>query len=606
MSQPSPYRPVRLLPEEVANQIAAGEVVERPASVLKELMENSLDAGAGRVSVEVAGGGRRLIRVADDGCGMGPDDLLMALERHATSKVAAAGDLEAVATLGFRGEAIPSIAAVSRLLVRSRRAEDEAASQVEVAGGSVRRVSQVGAPPGTVVEVAELFYNTPARKKFLKSGATEGAHLGEAFLRLALARPQVAFRYAAGGKTLHELPAGQGLEVRAAALLGREAVSQMAEVEEEAPGLAVRGLAGLPSLSRAAADQVYTYVNGRFVRDKVLLHAVGEAYRGLLPDGRRPVVLLFLETDPGAVDVNVHPAKVEVRFRRQKEVHDGLAAALRAALAAARPSGVSPPAAARPAPARPGAAPAAPAASRAPSGPAGVVREPPPAAATAPAAPEPAPGVAPAAPRPPRARPLFGPAGELAVLGQLHGLYVLCSSPQGLVIMDQHAAHERLTYEEMKAELAQGRVPRQGLLHPATLELGPREYAWAQAQAEAWGRLGLEMAPFGGRTWVVMTVPAPLLGHDPAPVVRDLLAEAGAAGVPPETPEFLEAGLRSLACRASIKSGQRLGARQLGDLVSRAAALDPPVTCPHGRPVFLTIPAADLARWFKRGSEPGR
>jgi DNA mismatch repair protein MutL len=192
------------------------------------------------------------------------------------------------------------------------------------------------------------------------------------------------------------------------------------------------------------------------------------------------------------------------------------------------------------------------------------------------------------------------------VLGQLHGLYVLCSSPQGLVIMDQHAAHERLTYEEMKAELAQGRVPRQGLLHPATLELGPREYAWAQAQAEAWGRLGLEMAPFGGRTWVVMTVPAPLLGHDPAPVVRDLLAEAGAAGVPPETPEFLEAGLRSLACRASIKSGQRLGARQLGELVSRAAALDPPVTCPHGRPVFLTIPAADLARWFKRGSEPGR
>jgi DNA mismatch repair protein MutL len=192
------------------------------------------------------------------------------------------------------------------------------------------------------------------------------------------------------------------------------------------------------------------------------------------------------------------------------------------------------------------------------------------------------------------------------VLGQLHGLYVLCASPQGLVIMDQHAAHERLTYEEMKAELGRGRVPRQGLLHPATLELGPKEYAWAQAQAGAWDRLGLEMAPFGGRTWVVMTVPPALVGRDPAPVVRDLLSEANSSGVPPETPEFLELGLRSLACRASVKSGQRLGQRQLGELVARAAALDPPVTCPHGRPVFLAISRAELARWFKRGSEPGR
>lgn len=342
MSSPTPARPVRLLPDEVANQIAAGEVVERPASVLKELMENALDAGAGRVLAEVEAGGRRLIRVVDDGSGMTPDDLLLALERHATSKITSGDDLARVGTLGFRGEALPSIAAVSRLTLRSRAAGAESGSEVLVEGGSIRQVREVGCPVGTVVEVRDLFHNIPARRKFLKSAATESGHLGMAFLRLACSRPGVAMRYLTGGQSLYDLPASQDLAVRVAALLGRETAGHLVALEEESGPLRLTGLAGLPSLSRPNLDQVYTFVNGRFVRDRLLLHAVGQAYLGLLPEGRRPVVVLFIELDPGLLDVNVHPAKVEVRFAQAGQVHESLTRGLRLGLgrarAAARPA----------------------------------------------------------------------------------------------------------------------------------------------------------------------------------------------------------------------------------------------------------------------------
>jgi len=488
MEKPSQMRPVRLLPEEVANQIAAGEVVERPASVLKELVENSLDAGAGRIAAEVEAGGRRLIRVVDDGWGLSQDDLLMALERHATSKVALPEDLAAVSTLGFRGEAIPSIAAVSRFNMRSRRAQDEAGSEVVVRGGSLREVKEVGCPKGTVVEVRDIFYNIPARRKFLKSIATEAGHLGEAFLRMALARPQVAFRYTANGRLVYDLPASEDLAARAAELLGRETAARLVRVAESLNGVSLTGLAGLPDVSRASLDQVYTFINGRYVRDKVLLHAVGEAYRGLMPDRRRPVVVLDLAVDPAEVDVNVHPAKIEVRFHRQNEIHAALVQGLRQALAAgklaqternARPQ---PAPAQRPAPqvcGRPAAFPARPLARPAPPSaatPGGglLVREP--AAETGPAY-QPPPAL-------PQARPLFGPAGDLTVLGQLHGLYVICTSSEGLIIMDQHAAHERLTYEALKQDLRRGgALPRQGLLSPATLEFTPREGPWPRSRA---------------------------------------------------------------------------------------------------------------------------
>jgi DNA mismatch repair protein MutL len=632
MSSQTSSRPVRLLPDEVANQIAAGEVVERPASVLKELMENALDAGASRVLVEVEAGGRRLVRVVDDGLGMSPDDLLMALERHATSKLTSSEDLARVSTLGFRGEALPSIAAVSRLTLRSRAAEAESGSEVLVEGGSIRQVREVGCPVGTVVEVRDLFHNIPARRKFLKSPATESGHLGMAFLRLALSRPGVAMRYQAGGQALYDLPATQDLAVRVAALLGRESVGHLIAVDEQTGPLRLQGLAGLPSLSRPNLDQVYTFVNGRFVRDRLLLHAVGQAYQGLMPEGRRPVVVLMIELDPGEVDVNVHPAKVEVRFASAGLVHESLTRGLRLGLGRGRPQ-------TRPAPpagpelpggdvpalhvasplvqvsspyqppsrvAEPGAGLATPYVP--PPGPS-PARTWPPASGSQPAldraldrtldpAPEPEPE------SPARPLPLFGPAGELAVIGQLHGHYILCSSAQGLVIVDQHAAHERLTYENMRLALAAGTLPRQALLTPASLELTPQEAAWAGRQAAAWLRLGLEISHFGGRTWSVSAIPAQLAGQDPALLARHLLAELAGAGVPPQTPEFLEVGLRSLACRASLKQGQRLSQPEMSELVARLSALTPPLTCPHGRPVLLTLSRRELAKHFKRSAEP--
>jgi len=611
MNAPASPSHVRVLPEAVANQIAAGEVVERPASVLKELVENSLDAGAGTVLVEVSGGGRRLVRVVDDGAGMTPDDLLLALERHATSKVLTTEDLGRVTTLGFRGEALPSIAAVSRFLLRSRPAGAETGSEVLVEGGVIKQVREVGCPPGTVAQVQDIFFNTPARRKFLKSQATEGGHLLATLTRLALARPLVAFRYRTGDKVLLDLPATQDLAVRAALLLGRETAGQMTRLEEGTGLLSLGGLAGLPSLSRNTYDQVYAFVNGRFVRDRIIMHAVAEAYRGLLPEGRRPVLVLHLEIDPALVDVNVHPAKTEVRFHRQQEVHDQLVEGLRRGLARSRTGVTAHSASSAQMLPPPLPRPAAPFARTAPDGPPRVCAPRPLPAESRPSwlggvhPPYPSPEAEPP-PLAPQARPLFTQAAELFVLGQLHGLYIICGSPEGLVIVDQHAAHERLTYESLKKALGQGTLASQGLLTPATLELTPQEALWAEAQAQDWRRLGLEMAPFGGNTWMVSAMPPVLSGRDPEVVVRDLLGELSAAGVSSQTPEFLEVALRSLACRASIKSGQHLSKDELTDLVARVAALPPPVTCPHGRPVFLTITRRELYRHFRRGTEPER
>lgn len=623
--------PVRILSEELANQIAAGEVVERPASVLKELVENALDAGASRIAVEVAGAGRRLIRVVDDGWGMSPDDLLTALERHATSKLSTAQDLEGVLTLGFRGEALPSIAAVSRMRLTSRPEDQEVGSQVVVHGGAIREVKEVGCRPGTTIEVADLFYNTPARRKFLKTRATEAGHLGAAFLRMALARPDVSFRYRSEGQVLYDLPAGADLAERAAILLGREAAGHMIALEQEAGPIKLSGLLGLPSLSRSGPDQIFTFVNRRFVRDRILMHAIGQAYRGFMPDGRRPVMIINIELDPRRVDVNVHPAKVEVRFRDSQEVHAALVQCLRRGLAQApRPQGGQ---ACRPEPGAP--PPPAQWRGRAPDRdlpqfgprPAPAVKPPapvaesgfaPPAEAPAEAAPpvaeaaplpaepiqapqppaEPAPGAAPSGGL--RPRPLFGAAGELTYLSQLHGLYLLCSSPHGLVIIDQHAAHERLSYQQLLGALQGRPMPSQGLLVPRTLELTPQEAGWAETQAPAWAKLGLVMEPFGGNTWAVREVPPLMAGADPGPVVRNLLAEMAACPVPADRPEYLEEAIKSLSCRGSIKSGQRLGEEEARRLVERIAALDPPVTCPHGRPVMLTIGRAELTRAFKR------
>lgn len=613
MEQQSTHRPVRLLPDNVANQIAAGEVVERPASVLKELVENAIDAGASRIDVEVGGGGRALIKVVDDGQGMSQDDALMALERHATSKVVDAADLEHVGTLGFRGEAIPSIASVSRLSITTRRAQDDTGYRVVVHGGVIQEAVEVGCRIGTTVEMRDLFYNIPARRKFLKSQTTENSHLATALVRLALGWPEAAFRYTSGGKLLYDLPKVADPMARVAALLGRDTARSMLPLDIDAGPVRLTGLLGLPSISRSAADQVYTFVNGRFVRDRTLLHAVNQAYHGLMPRDRRPVVVLNVEIDPGQVDVNVHPAKVEVRFRRSGEVHDAVAMALRQGLTGRR--GGQEPEAAAEAPAAqtqyydpPLSPQAAPVEHHIPGG---AVSEPRIAswrdAANSPAPAESAPLFTPAEPQTPvssgLARPMFGAADDLSVIGQLHGLYILCSAPDGLVIMDQHAAHERLTFERLKSQAEQGVAPSQGLLAPVTLELSPQEAMWAEKQAPAWANVGLEMNHFGGNTWAITALPAAASGADPAALVRDLLSEMTSSGLPVDRPEFVEAALVSLSCHGSIRQGQKLSMAELEELVRQAAALPPPVTCPHGRPVFLRISRRDLAKAFKRGSE---
>lgn len=619
-----------MLPEAVANQIAAGEVVERPASVLKELVENSLDAGASRIGVEVKGGGRSLIRVVDNGRGMEPDDMLLALERHATSKVVRAEDLDCVATLGFRGEALPSVAAVSKLLMRSRTAQNEVGSELKVVGGSIREVKEIGSPVGTLIEVRDLFHNTPARRKFLKSAATENSHLTQNMFRLALANPKVAFRFKSGAKQVFDLPATEDLKTRVSALLGRDTAAQMVPLFEESGPLFITGLAGLPSLSRTGYDQVYTFVNGRYVRDKVLIHAVGQAYLGLLPERRRPVMVVHVRLDPALVDVNVHPAKTEVRFREANLVHDAFVQGIRRGLAQAEPKETVRPAYAASSFSRPYHPPisegvfrsfsgvAEPAAHRSASEFSSQGREDYSSGMTAkpirteelhtissPQLIDPqkmseqvfcdagkTPGFKPS--------PLFEPAGDVAVLGQLHNLYIICAWPKGLLIIDQHAAHERLAYDRMRRGLEQGHCPRQGLLSPVTMELTPVEADWAERQAEDWSRLGLVMEPFGGLTWAITAIPPFLMGKDPAPVVRDLLAELAQSGVSAATPEFAEVSLRSLACRSAIKQGQHLSQAELNDLAAKVACLPPPVTCPHGRPVMLAISAYELGRLFKR------
>jgi len=602
------------LPDEVANQIAAGEVVERPASVLKELVENALDAGARRVQIDVEAAGRGLIRVADDGHGMSADDLLLAVERHATSKLGQAGDLIGVRTLGFRGEALPSIASVSRLRITTRQAADEVGALLVIEGGVIRQSGQIGCRVGSTVEARDLFFNIPARRKFLRGQITEAGHLSAALTRLALGWPGVAFRYAVGGKALHDLPATADLTGRVAGLLGREAAAHMVGLDQRVGPIRLWGLAATPAHSRSAADQVFVFVNGRFVRDKILLHAVGQAYHGLLPAERRPVAVLHLELDPELVDVNVHPAKIEVRFRQQREVHDALVLALRRGLAQAAPArGVAP------AFGGDASAPTPPAVEKAAWTPASQEAPPP---ANTPAW-SPAPRVPPAEPPPPwrpwlddppapqpwagptpRLAPLFGPAGELSLIGQLHGLYILCAAPDGLVIIDQHAAHERLTFERLKGQLARGAVASQGLLAPVVLELSPQEAAWAALQAPIWARLGLEIAPFGGNAWAVRSLPALAAGADPGRLARDMLSTMSASGMPVDTPEFLEAALISLACHGSIRQGQQLSRPEMDELVRACAQLPPPVTCPHGRPVFLSLGRRELARCFKRGSEP--
>ena len=595
----SPPR-ILLLPPHLVNQIAAGEVVDRPASVIKELMENSLDAGARRIEVDIEGGGSRLLRVRDDGSGIEADDLLLAVSAHATSKISHLADLEAVRTLGFRGEALPSIAAVSRLTLTSRTLGNPHGFAVTNDGqANFQGPSPAPHPPGTCVEVRELFFNIPARRKFLRSERTEFGHIEQLFQRLGLAHFAVALRLSHEGRVVMDLPAARGPDDwsgRLEALMGKEFLAESLTVEAETLGMRLWGWAGRPTLSRSQADRQFFYVNGRMVRDRLLGQAVRGAYRDTLYQGRQPVYVLFLEIDPRGVDVNVHPTKHEVRFREGRQVFDMIHATLRRRLAEGLAGGP------------------------ADEIPAGLVTE---SGQTFPVADNDWPTAAASRQFGPSQQPLTlvreadeplsatpyltaeADDGEIPPLGfalaQLHSIYILSQAADGLILVDMHAAHERVTYERLKAALAGVPLVLQPLLLPVRVTVSQAEAGWAEQQAGWLQGLGVVLERLDPETLVLRELPAMLAGADGERLVRDLLADGMASGDSRRIEEETHRQLASLACHGSVRAGRRLSVAEMNALLRAMERTERADQCGHGRPTWIRLGLADLDRLFLRG-----
>jgi DNA mismatch repair protein MutL len=572
---------VRRLPDSVINKIAAGEVVERPASVVKELVENSLDAGATRIEVLVRGAGRQLIAVTDDGRGMSAEDCLLALERHATSKLRAETDLDAIGTLGFRGEALPAIFAVSRLSVLSRPAGEPRGLLVVGEGGVVGESGPADAPAGTAVEVRDLFFNTPARAKFLKSPATEQTAIVRVVTQLALAHPGVHVRLVANGRIVLNAPAGSGLRERVGALYGFGVASRLLDVSGEGSGARLHGVVAPPALARTHRDDIHLIVNGRVVRDSLLTQALLEAFRPQLPRDQFPLSALALDLDPSEVDVNVHPAKTWVRFRRPRVLHglvlDAVRAALRQMEAApagliarvvgdAADGGVAMPV--------PGLAAESPAWTEDDPAQASLFRE----------------GEAGY-----RGEPFFG-----RVVGQIEDTFIVAHTAEEVFFVDQHVAHERVLFERLRGDLERGALVSQELLFPLPLELAPaRRRALERVQPEL-GRLGFAIEGFGGGAVLLRAVPSLLLRTEDLSRLADELAQeldddGGHASSP-----VLDRLLAFVACRAAIKANQSLAPEEMARVLTDLAETATPYYCPHGRPIVSRIPLGEIKRELRR------
>jgi len=605
MSQPL-GRPIHVLPGHLVNQIAAGEVVERPASVAKELIENSLDAAATRVEIDLEQGGINRLRVRDDGIGIAADQLALALSPHATSKVAELVDLEAVATLGFRGEALPSIASVSRLTLISRIEGAGSGFAVTMGpDGTPGAPSPAAHPRGTTVDVRDLFYNTPARRKFLRTEKTELGHLDQVVRRIALARPDLGLVLRHNGRTLLNLaPADEpaALGNRLASLLGEGFAEQALWLDEQAVDLRLHGWVLRPAFSRAQPDQQHFYVNGRMVRDKLVTHAVRQAFSDVLHHSRHPAYVLFLTLPPRLVDVNVHPAKHEVRFREGRQVHDFIFRALSRRLAAGVLAEVTP-----------GGEPAWPSES-APShsaegGASGVPRQSPPIAGRL------ALGVAEAAssyelgPGNGVSSPAMGPASEYEgeppplgfALAQLHGIYLLAQSADGLILVDMHAAHERIGYERLKAAWGAGGVIRQPLLVPVTLRVSPREADLLESRLDVLEPSGLVVDRLGPDVLRVREVPALLQGADLERLLRDLLADLAADGSSARVDDAVNGILATIACHGAVRAHRRLSLQEMNALLRDMERIERADQCNHGRPTWVKVSLGELDRLFSRG-----
>jgi len=568
---------IRILPENLSNKIAAGEVVERPCSVVKELVENALDAHASRIIIEVENGGKSLIRVSDNGMGMNGDDALLALERYATSKIYRDSDLFSIKTLGFRGEALPSIASVSRFSLVTKDKASKTAAEIIVAGGKIKKVSQAGAPQGTMVTVSRLFYNIPARRKFLKSASTEMGHIADTISSIALGNPNAGFRLEHNRKIVKSwLPAPDPFD-RVMDVIGTGLKSDFCKLAFNEKFISIAGWILSPAIFRSTSRGIYIYVNNRFVRDRVIQHALFEGYRQRLMKGRFPVAVLFVNVPFEEVDVNVHPAKQEVRFARQKEVHEAVKDAVSKALHQFETHkwksagaghynqdnqdnlSVSEPAIAY---------------TRSESS------------------------------SPPEIQDQLWDKktcfADLRIIGRFYNTYIICESDHELVLIDQHAAHERVLYEQLKSRYKGSKGPDQSLLIPETVDLGYREAEILENLIPEFSKLGLEIEPFGNNTFVIKSVPAILADREIRPLVVEMVEKMVETGSCPDMEKGIDKCLITMACHGAIRANQALTDTEIKTLLDQLDQCENPSHCPHGRPTWIRWSKGEVERMFGR------
>jgi len=573
---------IRILSEDLIAKIAAGEVVERPASVVKELMENSIDAGATSIVVDIRAGGMESIRVMDDGCGMSKEDALLATERYATSKVKNEEDLYAIQTLGFRGEALPSIASVSKMRLITRDNASQVGTEISREAGMEVRVSDAGSPVGTSVEVKKLFYNTPVRRRFLKSVGTEFFHIHRIVDQMALSKPGIQFRLIHDGREVLNVPKTAELSIRIEAILGRETYEGLIPVEFQDESISLRGYIGRPTLTVSTARSIFTYVNGRFVRDRTVNRSIFDAYRALIPRDRYPIAVLFMDLSPHRIDVNVHPAKREIRFRDQERVYRSIHLALQSQLKTV---------------------PGDEKISRAlatywqEKGVEGEIGEQTEEYRTA----EDKGAVK------SFVFPEFAPEGQrggfyssLLPLGQIGGTYIVCQGPKGMVLIDQHAAHERILFEKLRRQLENAAVVRQVLLFPLTVEVSHAEEHILGAYKDQLDILGMEIEAFGGNTFVLKSVPQVVAGEGVESLLKDIMGELASEGRSLQEDAITERILSVMACHGAIRANRLLRDEEMQALLRDLDGVDFASTCPHGRPIFSEIDYPQLEKMFKR------
>jgi DNA mismatch repair protein MutL len=586
---------IRQLPEHLVNQIAAGEVVERPASVVKELIENSLDAGAQSIVIDLEEGGRKLVRVRDDGSGIPGDQLRLAMSRHATSKISSLEDLEAIASLGFRGEALPSIASVARVTMSSRSMGSDTAWRIEVRDGKLGDVAPCAHPQGTTIEVRDLFYNTPGRRKFLRSERTEQQHIDKWIRRLALARPDVAFLVTQHGRTTLRLAAATdeaGRLRRISDICGEAFATQVLYLDrpmEHSRDVAISGWLGLPTFNRSQPDLQFWFVNGRSISDKTLTHAVRHAYRDVMFHGRYPAYVLYLSIDPAVVDANAHPAKLEVRFRDGRGVHGAVSQAIEYALGETRAGRLA-------------STPVAPAAVRSAFfGQSSMALD---TARSVANVREALAGYAVLADRAPADRIPYS-AADVPPLGfaiaQLGGIYILAENDKGLVVVDMHAAHERIMYEQLKDAFNERNIVRQPLLVPVTVHVSESEARLAEEAGDVFARLGLAVDRAGPASVIVREVPALLKQSDAEALVRDILSDLQESGISNRIEDSCHEFLATMACHHAVRANRPLSIPEMNALLRAMESTEKSAQCNHGRPTWTTVSLSDLDRLFLRG-----